>query len=162
MQQHGLYLLKLKDVSFISPATESEFKDYYKFRWQQLRQPLDLPIGSERDEFEDASFHCAAIAAPEGIIGIGRISPEPHPSCPDKQMRIRYMAVADDYRSRGIGSMIVEKLLLHAQANNVTRCWLNARSDAVPFYEKNGFKVVKSIETDLAIAHFEMEIYLKP
>ena len=142
--------------------TEAEFQDYYQFRWQQLRQPLNLPIGSEKDEFESVSFHCTAMKPAEGIIGIGRISPESNQSCLDEQMRIRYMAVANECRLKGIGSIIIERLLLYAERNQVTRCWLNARAEAVPFYEKNGFAVVKSVETDLAIAHFEMEIYLKP
>lgn len=155
-------MLKLKNIVLTSPVTEDEYKYYYHFRWQQLRQPLDLPLGSEQDKYESVSFHCMARIANNEIVGVGRISPESNRHIPQNQMRIRFMAVIDHYRSLGIGSRILQNLLSHADANNISRCWLNARSDAVTFYEKNGFEVVKSIETDLTIPHFEMEIYLKP
>ena len=147
----------LKSISVVSPITQDDFIRYYKFRWQQLRQPLNLAMGSERDGYESISFHCMAIDLDEQIIGVGRISPEAN-----KQMRIRYMAVLDKHRTRGVGSMILKSLLKHAKYQNATRCWLNARSHVVPFYEKNGFKVVKPAETDLEIPHMLMEIYLKP
>ena len=56
--------------------------------------------------------------------------------------------------------MIVQKLLQYAETNEVAKCWLHARKGAVRFYEKNGFSVVKSIETDIAVPHMLMEINL--
>ena len=157
LQQPGLCLPDLKNISLTSPNTSIEFERYYQFRWQQLRKPLKLPIGSEQDEYESVSFHCVALDSKQEIIAVGRISPES-----DNQMRIRYMAVADQYQQQGIGSMILRALLKYAQQQNISMCWLNARLEAVPFYEKNGFIVVGGSETELAIPHKRMEIYLKP
>ena len=145
----------MENIKFISPKTADEFERYYHFRWQLLREPLNLPLGSEQDEHEAVSFHSLAINSEGDIVGVGRISPE-H----DQQMRIRYMAVASQYRSQGIGSLIVQKLLQYAETNEVAKCWLHARIGAVTFYEKNGFSVVKSIETDIAVPHMLMEINL--
>lgn len=112
-------------------------------------------MGSEQDEYESISFHQAAIDQRNNVIGVGRISPES-----SAVMRIRYMAVADDFRRQGIGSHIVQNLLAYAKQNNVGMCWLNARENAVEFYRKNGFDVINSIETGLKIAHFQMKIQL--
>jgi len=157
LQQPGLCLPDLKNISLTSPSTAAEFERYYQFRWQQLRKPLNLPKGSEQDEYESISFHCIAVDSSQEIIAVGRITPES-----DNQMRIRYMAVADQYQHQGLGSMILRALLRYAQQQNISMCWLNARVEAVSFYEKNGFSVVGCSETDLAIPHKRMEIYLKP
>lgn len=157
LQQPGLCLPDLKNISLTSPNTPVEFERYYQFRWQQLRKPLNLPIGSEQDEYESVSFHSVAIDSSQQIIAVGRITPES-----GNQMRIRYMAVAAQFQHRGIGTMILQALLRYAQQQNIYMCWLNARLEAVPFYEKNGFTVVGDSETDLTIPHKRMEIYLKP
>ena len=34
-----------------SPQTLEEWKDYFHLRWQILRDPLQQPVGSERDEY---------------------------------------------------------------------------------------------------------------
>ncbi|MGL5108034.1 MAG: GNAT family N-acetyltransferase, partial [Vibrio ordalii] len=34
----------------ITPSTDNQLNKYYHFRWQMLREPWHLPIGSERDE----------------------------------------------------------------------------------------------------------------
>jgi|TARA_B110000238_G_C16110769_1_gene432585 hypothetical protein len=60
-----------------SPKSENDFELYYRFRWQQLRQPLNLAEGSERD-----SFHCMALDNDNSIIGIGSIQ-----SCDSGVMR---------------------------------------------------------------------------
>ena len=143
----------MENIALFSPNTIAEFEHYYQFRWQQLRQPINLPIGSEKDECESTSFHLMAMNERQNIIGVGRISPED-----EGVMRIRYMAVASGYRQRGVGSTIVRSLLNYARQHGANRCWLNARADAVEFYKRNGFEVIKAIETDLPIPHFQMEI----
>jgi predicted GNAT family N-acyltransferase len=146
----------LNDIFIKSPVTELELEEYYRFRWAMLRQPLGLALGSEKDALECDAFHCMAVNSSHRILGVGRINNE------SKQiMRIRYMAVSENYRGQGVGSMILDALLLHAKQKNIYKCWLNARTGAVAFYEKNAFKVVKEIETDLLIPHVQMEIYLE-
>ena len=55
------------------PKSAVEFERYYQFRWQQLRAPLNLPLGSEKDECELKAFHSMALATDNSIIGVGRI-----------------------------------------------------------------------------------------
>ncbi len=33
----------------ITPKTENQLNKYYQFRWQLLREPWRMPVGSERD-----------------------------------------------------------------------------------------------------------------
>lgn len=147
--------MSLCKVLLKSPCSESEFAQYYEFRWQQLRKPLNLPRGSEQDEQELNSFHCSAFISEQTIIGVGRLSPEVN-----NQMRLRYMAVDEKYRHQGVGSLIVNNLLEYAVSNSIKLCWLNAREEALKFYQKNGFEVTERVQTNLPIPHYRMEIKL--
>ena len=138
-----------------SPKSDSDFERYYQFRWEQLRKPLNLPLGSERDPLDEQSFHCVATNDKNSILGVGSIQP-----ADNNAMRIRYMAVMEELQRLGIGSAIVSKLLDHASKNHVSRCWLNARSTAVAFYQQHGFEVVGEVETELAVPHFKMQTSL--
>ncbi|MEM8845178.1 MAG: GNAT family N-acetyltransferase [Pseudomonadota bacterium] len=135
-----------------SPKSDKEFEQYFYFRWQQLREPLKLPRGSEQDDLEDQAFHCMAIMPNQKIIGVGRINHELN-----NAMRIRYMAVDQTVQSKGVGSAILQKLIEYAKQKHAKTCWLNAREKACTFYLKQGFEIQDKIESDLNIPHFRME-----
>ena len=138
-------------IIYRSPASEKEFSDYFCFRWKQLRKPLNLPIGSEQDEFEDQAFHMAAYED-ETIIGVGRLHLEEN-----KTARIRYMAVHDQYQNQGIGGQILKKLEEIAKNKQLKACWLYAREGAIKFYLKNGYKIDGEANSGLSIKHERME-----
>ena len=134
------------------PQTPEEFSVYYGFRWQQLREPLNLPLGSEQDDGEDTAYHCMAMTPRQKVVGVGRINQEGR-----NIMRIRYMAVDECMRGMGLGSAIITRLLNYAVQHNAELCWLNARDKACSFYQKHGFEIVEETETGLNIPHFRME-----
>ena len=138
-----------------SPSTEQEFASYYQFRWEQLRKPLGLPIGTERDHVEEIAHHCMAVDKGGSLVGVGRIH-----ITPQHDMQIRYMAVDARYQNQGIGSAILKSLLSYAADQQVSRCWLNARFEACHFYEKAGFENLRAVNSELDIPHFRMEIAL--
>ena len=136
-------------IRYRSPLAPGEFAEYFSFRWAQLREPLDMPRGSERDSQEDTAFHIAAYDGPS-IIGVGRVHIEA-----DGTARVRYMAVHVDYRHRGIGRSILERLERFARTHQVRACWLLARENAVEFYKKNGYVVSGIGESELSSVHHE-------
>ena len=136
----------------ISPSSSEEFQSYFKFRWQQLRQPLGMPLGSERDDQEDAAYHCMAIDANHQTIGIGRIHFDS-----EMTTQIRYMAIDASFQRQGIGTEILHYLLAYADENNAKLCWLKAREEACPFYLKNGFSISGDVDSELPIRHLRME-----
>ena len=140
-----------------SPRTAEEFSAYYNFRWQHLRQPLNMPAGSEQDSNEGDSFHCMAVCPDQTIIGVGRINQESL-----SVMRIRYMAVNETMQGMGVGSAILSELLNYAKSKHANLCWLNARKQACGFYQKHGFEIVGQTETGLNIPHCRMVKHLGP
>tara|TARA_X000000950_G_C13610116_1_gene534961 strand:+ start:126 stop:581 length:456 start_codon:yes stop_codon:yes gene_type:complete len=141
-------------LELLSPQTAAEFEHYYFFRWQQLRQPLACPQGSERDDLEHQAQHCMARINGR-IIGVGRIHQDS-----DVAAQIRYVAVASDWRARGVGRAILDQLICHAEQYEVQYCWCNARDEAVIFYQRYGFKASAAVQTTLDIPHTRMEYYL--
>ena len=41
----------------ITPQTDTELASYYNFRWRILREPWHMPVGSERDAYDELSWH---------------------------------------------------------------------------------------------------------
>ncbi len=138
-------------ITYRSPTSAKEFKDYFRFRWQLLREPLGLERGSEQDELEHSAFHLAAFNK-ERIIAVGRLQIEKNNTA-----RIRYMAVDNAFRKQGIGSHVLIELEKYAITENIKNCWLYARETAAPFYTKNHYRISGEAVSDLAIPHLRMQ-----
>ena len=135
-----------------SPLTDEDFEQYYQFRWQQLRQPLQFPLGSERDEYEADAYHRMALDEGRRIIGVGRIH------FPDKSSaQIRFMATAPAMQRRGVGSAILNDLLQYAAQQNFKTCWLKSRESVSAFYQTHGFEITGPAESELPVQHVRME-----
>jgi len=118
------------------PTTDAEFEVYYDFRWRQLREPWDMPRGTERDELEDDSVHVAARLDSGEIVGVGRLH-----RTDQGDAQIRYMATDESLRGAGIGRAIVKYLEQVARKRGMTRIIINARENAIAFYEKLGYQI---------------------
>ena len=133
------------------PESSKEWKNYYRLRWEILRAPLNLDKGSEKDDLEDFATH-RAIFENEKIIGVGRL----HFIDKDKA-QIRYMAVLEEYRGKGLGRMIVEEFAQISEQNKIFKIILYARDSVIEFYKKLGFEIIKKAHRLGNIQHFLME-----
>lgn len=135
-----------------SPVTDEEFDRYYQFRWQQLRQPLQFPLGSERDQYEADAYHRMALDQNNQIIGVGRIHLQSK-----THAQIRYMATTSAMQRHGVGSAILIDLLEYAAQQNIKICWLKSRASVCAFYQTHGFEITGPAESELPIPHVRME-----
>jgi N-acetylglutamate synthase-like GNAT family acetyltransferase len=118
------------------PRTDQEWADYFELRWEILRAPWQQSRGSEKDEFEETAWHCAAFHPDGRLIGTGRLH-----SQNEVQGQIRYMAVTPDCSGMGVGSQILKHLEDTAASKGMTTIVLNAREHAVPFYTRHGYQL---------------------
>ena len=140
------------------PATAEELQEYYEFRWQILRAPWNQPRGSERDALEATADHLAARTSDGRLVGIGRLHLNDA-----TEAQIRYMAVAQDLRQRGIGRAIVLELEAVAKQRGAHQIVLNARDEVVGFYERLGFEVVGPGPTMFStVTHCRMKKHCGP
>ncbi len=134
------------------PKTPKEFEKYYDLRWRILRAPWNQPKGSEKDDKEETAIHMMVCESKGIPVGIGRI----HLNSND-EAQIRYMAVEENQRGKGIGALVLAELEGKAKEKGAKYIIMNARNSAVKFYEKRGYKVIKQSHTLFgSISHFEM------
>ncbi len=119
----------------ITPKTDNQWNKYYHFRWQMLREPWGLPLGSERDEFDIMSHHRMIVDGRGRPMAIGRLY-----ITPDDEAQVRFMAVKPNRRDKGLGSLIMVALESLARQEGAKRLVCNAREDAITFYQHNGFE----------------------
>jgi len=136
-----------------SPTTLDELERYRDLRWRILRAPWNQPRGSELDELESKAFPII-VCEVDGIpIGAGRV----HFNS-ESEAQIRSMAVEEEWRGKGIGSMLIKALEKIAIEKGAKKIILHARDNSVKFYESNGYKVVKPSHTLFGeVKHFLME-----
>ena len=140
-----------------APQSEEEWAAYYDLRWRVLRQPWNQPPGSERDSFEDAAVHACVFGPDNQVLGVGRLH-----RLDENSLQIRYMAVEESHRGKGVGRCILTYLENEARRNNIMNIVLNARESSIPFYERCGYTVSGQAHVLFGeIPHAVMEKYLK-
>ena len=134
------------------PKSKEEWKNYFIFRWELLRKPLGMSKESLKDDREDSSYHLMGINDENDVIASGRVHFNNK-----KEAQIRYMAVKDSYKRKGIGSEIVIRLEDYATSKGAERMVLNARENALSFYLSLGYIEKGPYQSDTGIPHSKME-----
>ena len=134
------------------PESKEEWKNYFIFRWELLRKPLGISKESLEDDLEDSSYHLMGVDDENNVIASGRVHFNDN-----NQAQIRYMAVKDGYKRKGIGSEIVLKLEDYASSKGAKRMVLNARENALSFYLSLGYSEKGPYLSDTGIPHSKME-----
>ena len=134
------------------PKSKEEWQNYFNFRWELLRKPLGMSKESLEDDIEDSSYHLMGINDENDVIASGRVHFNNK-----KEAQIRYMAVKDSYKRKGIGSEIVIRLEDYATSKGAERMVLNARENALSFYLSLGYIEKGPYQSDTGIPHSRME-----
>ena len=143
-------------------------EQYFSTRYDILRQPIGMPIGSERLDDDHEAIHCY-ITLNNDIIAVGRIHlipagsdgagkdhggpgataiPPFSPLVSDDGLhrpavQIRQMGTRAEHRNNGYAKEILNRLEQEAQAHfNAKVGFLQAREIAINFYEKSGWSII--------------------
>lgn len=134
------------------PQSDQEWKDYYHLRYTILRKPLNQPIGSEKNDGDEAGQHFA-LYENSNLKGIGRLdSPESNIS------QIRFFCVDSSAQGKGFGQQLMLEIETFSQERGDSKMILQARENAVEFYSKLGYRIVKKSHLLYGqVQHFLME-----
>jgi GNAT superfamily N-acetyltransferase len=137
------------------PQKEQEWQAYFDLRFRVLRLPWKQPRGSERDELEEVAMH-AALWLNKELIAVGRAHWQ------EKEIaQVRYMAVEPAHQGKGYGAYILHYLEAKVKIDGGKTVRLNARENALRFYENNGYKIIGAgANLYGVIPHFKMEKHL--
>ena len=118
---------------------------------QRIRREIfiDEQLVPESDEWDDddtVSVHALATLNREPV-GTGRLNPGG---------KIGRIAVKAGLRGRGIGTLILRQLLHEAYRRGIREPYLHAQVQAVPFYEKLGFRIQGDVFDEAGVSHVRM------
>ena len=138
----------MPNYSIKSPENKEEWDSYLLFRWEVLRKPLGMSKDSLADSIEDESFHLMGIDEEKNVIASGRV----HFNSKN-EAQIRYMAVDENFKRKGVGTEIVKELENYAISKGIVNMILNARENAISFYLSLGYEEVGPYQSDTGIPH---------
>lgn len=109
-------------------------RDVAALCYETLHRPFGVSRNDAWNEMDGRSAHLVALdggrlAGYARLIGEGRAA------------HVRQVVVDPAHRQRGIGSELVAALVDEAGRLGYARVYLNARRNAVPMYERLGFRV---------------------
>ena len=125
-------------MEVIEPATPEEFEKYYRLRYEVLRQPWGEPEGSERVADDATAIHAMLVDDDGEAVGVCRL----HLNTP-QEGQLRFMAIREDKRGQQLGFRLMEYMEARAKALGAITLMLHARPNAVNFYRRNGYEVIK-------------------
>jgi len=100
------------------------------------------PVVFDGDD-EPTTLHLGVEDADGRLLAVSTWLRRPGPVDPTPSDRkLRGMAVADGWRDRGIGGLLLEAGLRRAFEAGAAAVWANARDTALAFYERHGFVVI--------------------
>ena len=139
-------------IEIRTPISPKEWEDYYALRFKVLRQPLNQPIGSERNDGDLSGRHFALYD--DNILrAIARLD-----QAEENVSQVRFVAVNNDVQGKGYGRLIMDAVEDKSKALGNTKMILHARDYAVDFYLKLDYKIVeKSYKLFDVLQHYLME-----
>lgn len=133
----GGVCLTVNNMEIREPRNKEEWATYYDLRWRILRAPWQI-TGPDRDETDDTSIH-RMVCTPGGeALAVGRLH-----RIDAQTGQIRFMAVETGQERKGYGSLLLSSLEAVARAMQLKTIILQARENAVPFYEHHGYQVAE-------------------
>ncbi|PAD64955.1 GNAT family N-acetyltransferase [Bacillus siamensis] len=134
----------------IVAKTEKHLNDAFFVRKEVFVKEQHVPEEEEIDQFEDASEHIVIYDGGQPV-GAGRWRLK------DGRGKLERICVMKSHRSLGVGAIMMQTLEKAAAAQGAGSFILHAQTQAVPFYEKQGYRVTSGEEfLDAGIPHLEM------
>lgn len=129
-----------------------EYEKMVDLRMRVLKEPFGIPFTeSEREEDAEAILLGAFYLNEGDIVGCCFLS-----HINRQRVKLRQMAVETYYQRRGLGRELIVYAERIASLRGYQEVYLHARRTAIGFYEKQGYKAVSDIFTEVGIPHVEM------
>jgi len=139
-------------IEIRTPITPKEWDNYYALRYKVLRQPLDQPIGSERNDGDLSGQHFALYEG-NHLRAVARLD-----SIDMTIDQVRFVAVDPVAQGKGFGKMIMEAVENKSMKNGKTKMILHARDYVVQFYVTIDYTIIeKSYKLFGVLQHYLME-----
>ncbi|MDL2206792.1 GNAT family N-acetyltransferase [Eubacteriales bacterium OttesenSCG-928-N13] len=112
----------------------------FALRERVFVRELGFSANNVRDAYDDMAYYALVFDERDVPSGTGRLA------LIDDRFVLGKMCVLPSVRGQGMGDLLMRMLLLRAQEMNAPAVYIRARLDAVPFYERYGFKLTDENE----------------
>ena len=139
--------MALKQIDHGTP----EYKKMVSLRDEMLRRPLGLSFAKEELEREKDDILIAAFDD-DKMLGCCLLT-----ATSSQTVRLRQMAVRNSLQGKGIGESILRFAETLARDKGFRKITMHARTSAIGFYERCGYKTCSEEFIEVTIPHKEME-----
>jgi N-acetylglutamate synthase-like GNAT family acetyltransferase len=131
---------------------DAKYPQVYNLREEVLRKPIGLSL---KDENLSADALNAIFIAEynEEVIGCVML----YPIADEEKIKLRQMAVYEEWQGRGIGKVLVDAAENYAKDKGYSAIILHARKVSEGFYKKLGYDTTSSEFIEVGIPHVVME-----
>ena len=136
----------IDNIQFITTNWKQSLQALKQIRTRVFIEEQHVPAELEWDEFDEQSTHFLVLHD-NNPIATARLKPDG---------QIGRMAVAKEYRNKGIGTKLLSTVLLQAKNNGYNMVYLHAQNKAINFYRKFDFITNGSEFIDAGILHKAM------
>lgn len=143
--------MAVAQIECIVAAWDAERLLLERIRREVFVREQGIPESDEWDDEDATSVHILATLNREPV-GTGRLN---------RAGKIGRIAVLPGLRGRGIGSLILGRLLEEARRLGIREPCLHAQVQAVPFYERLGFERKGDVFDEAGIPHVRMSLVLE-
>lgn len=141
------------DRFFIKFAGQNQFKHKVGSTYVAIEKPSEKILG-----------YATVSISSLNIDGLNLSEFEKFPKYPLPILRIARLGVDKTYQSQGVGAKLLKKMLYIAmEIEQMAGCigvFVDAKKDAVSFYEKYAFNIVPVIQGELAVKPTQTVMYL--
>lgn len=127
-----------------------EYMQELKLRNKILRKPLGMNLYDEDLNQDAIDTHIGAFDV-EKLVGCILLT-----EIDSKILKMRQIAVDDEYQGRKIGSGMIKFCEKYAIDNGYKTIIMHSRKSVINFYEKLGYETVGEEFIEVSIPHFEM------
>ena len=131
--------------------TQSEKEQAFDVRRKVFVDEQGVSSDIEFDEWDDSAVHFIGYDLQQPIAA-GRLR-----TIEQGVGKAERICVLSEYRSHGIGAMVMEAVEEEAYQQGIHMLRLNAQTNAVPFYENLGYEAISGEFMDAGIPHKKME-----
>lgn len=136
-------------MKVIVAQTDKEMADAFSIRRTVFVDEQNVPLEEEVDQFEKDSVHFV-LYDQNKAVGAGRYRVVDHYG------KVERICILKSSRKGGAGKTLMNAIETYALEHQSTKLKLNAQIQAIPFYEKLGYKAVSEEFLDAGIPHRTM------
>ncbi|HRP89553.1 MAG TPA: GNAT family N-acetyltransferase [Edaphocola sp.] len=141
----------MEEHVYIIRSQQPEYLEVLQLRHEVLRAPLGLNLYQE-DLSSEIDTQIFIYKENQKVIACLLALPVEVDT-----IRLKQMAVAPEYRGKGIGHKLLQAVEAYAMKKDFSLITFHARCSAIPFYEKMGYQTKSPIFEEVGLPHQIME-----